>query len=262
MVGLPCLTSSLATDLSPQSPPACLISENVALHHTTEWSAGITPGSKPCKDDSGPDVLGSLVSANKSGHRYSADTAQNTTPHQVISIYSHQAQRPISLLDFPPELMTRILLYLPPLDIISCRRTCRILYDLCGNSNFRYLVQMERSAVSDDMSPGLSYPERLRILEKREEAWATLNFHRSINIPVPLDRSNLWCFTGGALLLGAALDCESHEPTVGHSYITLPSLSDAQDQAFEWKRHDFGTEVLEIQLAVHEHDMMIAALTA
>jgi hypothetical protein len=138
-----------------------------------------------------------------------------------------------------------------------------MLYDLCGNSNFRYLIQMERSAVSDDMSSGLSYPERLRILEKQEEGWATLNFHRSINIPIPFDWSNYWpgSLTGGVLLLGTTLDCESYQRTVGHSYVTLPSLSDAQDEKFEWKRHNFGTEVLFAQLAVHEHDM-IAALTS
>ena len=171
-----------------------------------------------------------------------------------------QIPRLMSLLHFPPELLTHILLYLPPLDIISCRRTCRILYDLCSNSTFCYLVQMERSAVSDDMSPGLSYPERLSILEKREGAWEILNFHRSVSIPIPFNPSRHWSFTGGALLLGTALDRESREPTVGHSYVTLPSLSDAQDQQFEWKGHNFETEVIDIELAVHEHDMIVVLI--
>ena len=194
-----------------------------------------------------------------SGHRFST---QNTTLHQVISVDPHPAaSRPISLLDFPPELVTYILLSLSPLDIISCRRTCRILYDLCSDSTFRYLIQMERSAVSDDIRPGLPYPERLSILEKREEAWAMLNFHRSVNIPIPFNWANHWSFTGGALLLGTALDRESRQPTVGYSYVTLPSLSDAQGQKFEWKRHIFESEVIDIELAVHEHDM-IAVLIA
>jgi hypothetical protein len=47
---------------------------------------------------------------------------------------------------------------------------------------------------------------------------------------------------------------------MGHSYVTLPSLSDAQDQKFEWKRHDFETEVIDIELAVHEHDMIVALI--
>jgi hypothetical protein len=256
VVESPCLTPSLATDVPPQSASVSLISENVDFHHPTQCSVIHPHGLKGQEVDSNP-LQDSLVRIDMSGHRYST---QNTTPHQVISVDARPASRPMSLLDFPPELVARILLCLPPLDIISCRRTCRMLYDLCGNSNFRYLIQMERSAVSDDMISGLPYPERLRILEKREEAWATLNFHRSINIPIPFDWSDYWPenITGGVLLLCTTLDCGD---AVGHSCVTLPSLSDARDQEFEWKRHNLGTEVLFIQVAVHEHDM-IAALIA
>ena len=256
MVESPCLTPSLATDVSPQSQPASLVSRHVGFHHPTQCSVFNPQGLKGREDE--PNFRGLLVLTDMSGHGHST---QNTTPHQVISVDARLAPRPISLFDFPPELMTHILLYLPPLDIIACLRTCRILYDLCSDSTFRYLVQMERSAVSDDMSPGLHYTERLRILEKREEAWAMLNFHRSVNIPIPFNMSHHWSFTRGALLLGTALDRESPLPTVGHSYVTLPSLSDARDQNFEWKRHNFETEVLAVRLAVHEHDM-VATLTA
>ena len=120
---------------------------------------------------------------------------------------------------------------------------------------------MERSAVSDDMNPGLHHPERLLILENREEAWAMLDFHRSVNIPIPFNPTGHWSFTGGALLLGTALD--HRLPTVGHYYITLPSLSDARDQKLDWEGYSLETEILEIleaDLAVHEHDL-IAALT-
>ena len=258
VVETPCLNPSLAIDVSPQSPPASLASENVDFHHPTQCS--VINRLMGREDDS--NLRYSLVRADMSGHRYSTQNiASYHVQDHVISDDVHPAPRPISLLDFPPELMTRILLFLSPLDIISCRRTCRILYDLCSNSTFRYLVQMERSGVSDDMSPGLPYPERLRILEKREEAWAMLNFHRSVNVPIPFNRSSHWSFTCGALLLGTAPNCESRGPTVGHSYVTLPSLSDEQDQKFEWKGHKFDAEVIDIEFAVHEHDMIVA-LTA
>jgi hypothetical protein len=191
------------------------------------------------------------------GHRYSTP---NATSHQVISVDASPAPRTISLLGFPPELMARILLYLSPLDIISCQRTCRILNDLCSASIFRYLVQLERCAVSDDMSPGLSYPERLRILEKREEAWAMLNFHRSVKVPIPFDQCTHWSFADGAFSFGTALHYGDRRSAVGHSYVTLPSLSDAHDQKSEWKSHNFETMVLDVELAVHEHDMMAALI--
>jgi hypothetical protein len=260
VVDSPCLTPSLSTDTSPQSASASFISQNVDFlsHHLTQCSIIHPRGLKGHEDDS--NLQDSLSRVDMSGHRY---PTQNATPHQVISVDACPAPRTISLLDLPPELVARILLYIPPLDIISCRRTCRMLHDLCGNSNLRYLVQMERSGVSDDMSSGLSYPERLRMLEKREEAWATLNFHRSVNAPIPFNRPKIWPVTptGGVLLFGTPLYCERYQSLVEHSYVTLPSLSDAQDQKFEWKRHNFGTEVLQIKLAVHEHDMIVA-LTA
>jgi len=166
-----------------------------------------------------------------------------------------------SLLDIPPELISSILLYLSPHDILACRTTCRTLYDLCGESRWRYLIQMERSAVSDDISPGLCYPDRLRILEKREEAWETLDFRKLVQVDVPFESTGIYDFTGGAFLLGTRLYSTSRRPTVGYSYVSLPSLSDVQDQKLEWKGLSLGVQILDVGLAVHEHDL-IAALTA
>jgi len=165
----------------------------------------------------------------------------------------------MSLFHIPPELLIRFLLYLSPHDIISCRRTCRMLYDMCNEPVLRYLVQMERCAVNDDMLPGLGYFERLRILEEREEAWATLNFRRSVQVSVPFDPTDTYDFTGGAFLLGTRASLENDQPTFGHSYVSLPSLS--EDRKVEWKGFNLGISILDVGLAVHEHDL-IAAVTA
>ena len=168
---------------------------------------------------------------------------------------------PTSLLHIPPELISSILLYLSVHDILSCRRTCRTLYDLCSDSHWRYLVQMERSAVIDDIRPGLCYPDRLGVLEKREEAWEVLDIRRSVQVSVPFESTGIYDFTGGAFLLGTRLYSASRRPTVGYSYLSLPSLSDAQDQKLEWKGLSLGIQILDVGLAVQEHDL-IAALTA
>ncbi|KAI9462680.1 hypothetical protein F5148DRAFT_982664 [Russula earlei] len=167
----------------------------------------------------------------------------------------------LTLLQIPPELISCILLYLSARDILSCRLTCRTLYDLSGSSPMRYLVQMERSAVTDDVRPGLSYPERLRILEKREEAWEVLDFRRSVQVCVPFASTGIYDFTGGAFLLGTRLSSTSRRLTEGYSYLPLPSLSSVGDQKLEWVKLGLGVQVLDVGLAVHEHDL-IAALTA
>jgi hypothetical protein len=122
---------------------------------------------------------------------------------------------------------------------------------------------MERCTVSDEMSPGLPYPERLRILKEREEAWAMLDFRRTANVFIPFNPTTQWDFTDGTLLFGTPLDSleESRRSTVGHSYVALPSLFDGQDQKLEWRGYKLGTYILDVKLAVHEHDL-IAALTA
>ena len=192
-------------------------------------------------------------------HKISSENA--IPPHQVavISVSANQITRSISLLHIPPELLSRVLLHLSPHDIISCKRTCRMLYDMCNEPVLRYLVQMERCAVSDDMRPGLGYLERLRILEKREEAWTMLDFRRSEQVSVPFDATNLYDLTGGAFLQGKILDCASQRPT-GYAFVSLPSLLDAQDQKSEWKGLILETPIVDVGLAVHEHDL-IAILT-
>jgi len=157
-------------------------------------------------------------------------------------------------------------MYLSPHDIISCGRTCRMLYDLCSCPALRYIIQMERCGVSDDMRPGLSYLERLRVLENREEAWATLDFCRSVQVPVPINSTSIYDITGGTLFLGKTLDTESRRDTVGYAYVTLPSLSDVQPatvqgEKLERKWCHLEMKILGVGYAVHEHDL-IAALTA
>ena len=188
--------------------------------------------------------------------------AQNTTPsQQAISVHVLQAPQRVPLLQIPPELIARILLCLSPLDIISCGRTCRTLYDLCRDSILRYLIQLERCAVRDDSGPGLCFPERLRILKHREEAWKVLDFRTFLQASVPFETTGLYDFTGGAFFLSRKHYCANRETTMGYSYIALPSLSDAQDQKFEWMNFSLETEMLDFGLAVHEHDL-IAVLTA
>ena len=192
-----------------------------------------------------------------SGHGHSS---QSTKSHQA-AIFSNnipQGPRPISLFHIPPELVTRILLYLSPHDIISCGPTCRMFRDLCSYPHLRYLVRMERYAVSDEMHPGLGYPERLRSLENREEAWAALDFRKSIQVSVPFHSTGLYELAGGAFLLGTRPFCEDHLSTVGYSFLSLPSVS---EDKVEWKGFNIGIPILDVGLAVHEHDLL-AVLTA
>ena len=168
----------------------------------------------------------------------------------------------LSLLDIPPELIVSIILYLSPHDIISCQKICRKLYDvICNDAALRYLVQMERSGVSDDLRPGISYPERLLLLQRREEAWANLDFHKNVHVTVPFESTGTFDFTGGAFLLGTRLHSNNSRSTIGYSYVSLPSLTSTEDPKLTWEGPRMDAQILDVGLAVHEHDL-IAVLTA
>ena len=167
-----------------------------------------------------------------------------------------------SLFHIPPELIFQTLRYLSPKDIIPCRRTCRTMYNLCNDPYLRYVVQMERCGVTDNLHPGLCYSDRLRILERREKAWEILDFRKPVQVCAPFDSTAMYDLTGGALLLGQSLS-DNRRLTGGYSYISLPSFSEEKDQKeLQWMGFDLGgIQILDVGLAVHEHDL-IAALTA
>ena len=133
---------------------------------------------------------------------------------------------------------------------------------VCNDTALRYLVQMERSGVSDDLRSGISYPERLLLMQRREEAWANLDFHKNVQVTVRFESTGIYDFTGGAFLLGMRLHSTSHRPTIKYSYVTLPSLTSTEDPTLKWQGLSVGgIRILDVGLAVHEHDL-IAALTA
>jgi len=87
-------------------------------------------------------------------------------------------------------------------------------------------------------------------------------FRKPIQVCVPFDSTGIYDFTGGAFLLGRRLNSASRRPTVGYSYVSLPSFSEEENQKeVQWMGLNLGIPILDVGLAVHEHDL-IAALTA
>ncbi len=65
---------------------------------------------------------------------------------------------------------------------------------------------------------------------------------------------------GGAFLPGTRLHSASRRPTIRYSYVDLPSLQNAQKHKLKWQGPNLGIQIMDIGMAVHEHDL-IAALT-
>ncbi len=58
-------------------------------------------------------------------------------------------------------------------------------------------------------------------------------FSSAIQVCVPFDSTGIYDFTGGAFLLGTRLYSASRRPTAGYSYVSLPSLSEAEEEEEE-----------------------------
>ena len=89
-----------------------------------------------------------------------------------------------------------------------------------------------------------------------------MTFIKFVQVTVPFESTGIYDFTGGAFLLGTRLHSTSRRPTIGYSYVTLPSLTSTEDPTLKWQGLSMGgIQILDVGLAVHEHDL-IAALTA
>ena len=89
-----------------------------------------------------------------------------------------------------------------------------------------------------------------------------LNFRDFVQVDVPFESTSIYDFTGGAFLLGTGVYNTTRRPTVGYSYLSLPSLvSDVHDQKLEWTALSPGIQILDFGLALREHDPIVA-LTA
>lgn len=157
----------------------------------------------------------------------------------------------ILFLDLPPELIIRIFYFLDLIDLISCQLTHSALQALLKSSIFLdYRIATEIARVEDNPRSTLAVSERLEALVNREAAWSNIKVDFSRSISVGHNASGIYDLTGGVYLLG-----EQGRHTF--YYCTLPSTP---SDPIRWKRVDIGRTIIDVGLAVHEHDL-IAVIT-
>ncbi|KAI0312459.1 hypothetical protein OF83DRAFT_1146144 [Amylostereum chailletii] len=166
------------------------------------------------------------------------------------------------LLSLPSELIAEILSSLPFQDVFRCKRTCRALDDIVrGSAQIQYRMHLGIDGLEDDHNPGLSYADRLELLQRRETAWSNMEPQSVVKIPsIPFESSGIYDFTGGACVLGTRLSQGVRPTTSGYAYVDLPSLGE-EDKPMKWRANDVGEEVVDIGLCIYEHDLS-AVLTS
>lgn len=166
------------------------------------------------------------------------------------------------LLTLPPELLLKVIHLLPTSDVRHLQSTCKHLCSLVEFSGFHtYAKQLHLSGVHDDFPPGFSYLERLKALKQRDENWASLRPRSIARMSIPFHASGIYDLTGGVFLLGYKGDAPHSASTRGFCYTTLPTIdSDSSSHSQTWPKVEFGSDVIDVGLAIPEHDL-IAVVT-
>lgn len=170
------------------------------------------------------------------------------------------------LLDFPPELFTRILLFLPLADLAVCRRISCSVNDLIHSSvELQYSIELEAAGAEETSPWHLVLADRLHLLKAREAAWRSLAFSRVTTIPVFHLPSSIYGLTSGVFLLGetsASRGTALLKHTDALQIARLPSFQDSGTSKSPpvWSKIALDASVIDIGLAVQEHDL-IAVVT-
>jgi F-box domain len=82
-----------------------------------------------------------------------------------------------TLVELSTEVLVKILSYLPATDLLSIRRTCRIVRDIvAGTAYIQYILHLQINGVDDSFPSDYPYSERLELLRHHEKSWRSLQF--------------------------------------------------------------------------------------
>ncbi|KAJ7099723.1 hypothetical protein C8R44DRAFT_810237 [Mycena epipterygia] len=157
----------------------------------------------------------------------------------------------------PPELLIRVLSFLPALtDIHACRRTSRFFLHFINSSiELQYLMATFTAQVTDNPYSTAPISERIRALSARERTFGEGTPSWSSSIPVTFQPSGLYELSAGLFFLG-------EQQRQALRYIELPTVpieEDAPPQ--EWCRLAISPQsvIIDFGLAIEEHDLIVIA---
>jgi len=169
------------------------------------------------------------------------------------------------IVDLAPEVLAKILIYLPLTDLVHCKRLAKLFLDVINNSvEINYSVQRQMSGVLDNPKCKMSITERLHHLKASSAAWEFFKPASIRNIEIPLKASGVFDITPSTCLLGISPDDDDSVPpsrTTGFQYLTLPSRfhtanEDDEEGGFTWKSMTLEMKILDFTVSIEEHDLL------
>ena len=164
------------------------------------------------------------------------------------------------ILDLPDELLAQIALHLSWRDLIHLQQTCNCLLDVVkSTAALQYIIELHVAGRIDNYASTLVPGERLRILHKKEWAWRNVDLSDRTVLPLRHNPSGIYDLTGGVLLLGERSHSEGTTGTESVHTVRLRSAFKDQptSQANRlWSHLDLGKPVIDVGLAILEHDLI------
>lgn len=165
----------------------------------------------------------------------------------------------LELLDFPPELVVKIMHMLSLPDLMACKRTNRLLHTLVQETlSLQYLVETHAAGVEQDLKLDITLPERLAALKTSNEYWSTFNFKHKKTIstePFP----GLFDLANG-IFLHAKLDLLSMCSPEAIRFIFLPSFIQPTKEV-QWHAMDVNRKIIGWTSPLQVHDLIAFTTT-
>ncbi|TFK35706.1 hypothetical protein BDQ12DRAFT_634900 [Crucibulum laeve] len=159
----------------------------------------------------------------------------------------------MNILKLPNEILINVLVISGAAGVRSCARTNRTLRDIVVQSiELQYLLELEQAGLSDNPECVLPIHERLELLNRREDAWATFKYDFRTTISMPQQSSGLYDVSSGSLFLGLPEDIQDGE-ALGIQYASIFSV---QNERLVWRNVKVGMTVLEFVTSIREHDLI------
>ncbi len=164
------------------------------------------------------------------------------------------------ILDLPDELLTQIAIHLSWRDLVYLQHTCTCLLDVVkSTAALQYVIELHVAGRIDNTASSLVPGERLRILREKERAWRHVDLSDRKVLPLRHSPSGIYDLTGGVLLLGERWHTEGTTGTESVHTVRLHSAFNEQiaSQANRlWSHLDLGRPVIDVGLAIQEHDLI------
>ncbi len=174
------------------------------------------------------------------------------------------------LLDLPDELIAHIASLLSPTDLLTLQQVSVRLHALVtASAALQYALELHVAGMVDNPAARAVPGERLHLLRRKTAAWRTLDLHPNVGertvLPLRHSPSGIYDLTGGVLLLGERRHAENHTGTDSvHTVQLHAAFTGEKEKGRErkdgvpplWRTVDLGKQVIDVGLAIQEHDLI------